>query len=105
MSYRRAIDLANRRLEVNPSDAETLTNVAWYHANLGEASEARDALAAAAPAAAEDPNHQYIAALVHVLLGDVDRARSALDKARSLGFPETIIEATPDFEGMALIGT
>ena len=105
VSYRRAIDLANRRLEVNPSDAETLTNVAWYHANLGEASEARDALAAAAPAAAEDPNHQYIAALVHVLLGDVDRARSALDKARSLGFPETIIEATPDFEGMALIGT
>jgi TolB-like protein/Tfp pilus assembly protein PilF/DNA-binding winged helix-turn-helix (wHTH) protein len=96
-SYSRAVTLANLQLEVNPNDAETLVNLAWYYANLGGPVAARNALEAARPKAITDAGQLYMIALVHSLLGDPAIAKQYLDLAASKGFPQAMIEATPEF--------
>jgi TolB-like protein/Flp pilus assembly protein TadD/DNA-binding winged helix-turn-helix (wHTH) protein len=102
-SYQRAIGLATRQLEVNPNDADTLTNVAWYYANLGDEQTAKGMLERARSLAPSDPGQPYVAALAYVLLDDMANAREALDLAVSRGFPRTIIEATPELENSPII--
>ncbi len=103
-SYQRAIGLASRQLEVNSNDADTLTNVAWYYANLGSMDTARDMLERALALAPADPQQDYMAALVYVLLDESDAAKQALDLAVSRGFPMSIIRATPELENSPIIG-
>ena len=95
-SYGKAIELANLRLEVNPEDAETLVNLAWYYANLGRPVASRDSLESAKPETLTDENQLYMVALVLTMLGDSASAAQYLEKAVSLGFSQAMIDATPE---------
>ena len=96
-SYERAVELANLRLEVNPRDTETLINLAWYYANLGQPVAARSTLDSAKPGSVSDPGQVYVIALVNAVLGDRGAALRARNRAASLGFPQAMIDATPEF--------
>jgi TolB-like protein/Flp pilus assembly protein TadD/DNA-binding winged helix-turn-helix (wHTH) protein len=96
-SYKRAIELANLQLEVNPNDPDTLVNLAWYYVNLGSRVSASSALQAANPKMISDPGQLYMTALVYTLLGDSATAEQYLEKAASRGFPQVMIDATPEF--------
>lgn len=100
-SYERAVELANLRLEVNPRDKETLLNLAWYYANLGRDVAARSTLESARPGSVSDPGQVYVIALVNAVLGDTDTALRARTRAASLGFPQAMIDATPEFADLS----
>jgi len=96
-AYERAVELANLRLEVNPRDSETLVNLAWYYANLERRAAAVNALESVNTRAVLDPGQLYMLALVHTVLGDTVLAGQYRERAVSLGFPQAIIDATPEF--------
>lgn len=104
-SYERAVELANLRLDVNPRDTETLVNLAWYYANLGRLPAARSTLESARPGTISDPGQVYVIALVNTLLGDSDAALRARTRAASLGFPQAMIDATPEFADLPANGS
>ena len=104
-AYERAVELANLRLEVNPRDKETLLNLAWYYANLGQEVAARSTLESADPGLVSDPGQVYVIALVHAALGDTETALRARKRAASLGFPQAMIDATPEFADLSANGS
>lgn len=97
-TYLRAIELAEAQLRINPRDAATLTNLAWYRANRGELDAAAERLVAAQALSPSDAAQQYVAALVYTVLEQPARARQAIENALASGFPKAMLEATPEFK-------
>jgi len=95
-SYGKAVELANLRLEVNSRDTETLVNLAWYYTNLGRKVAARNTLESANPYSVTDESLLYTTGLVYTLLGDSAAAALFLEKAAARGFPQAMIDATPE---------
>lgn len=100
-SYERAVELANLRLEVNPQDTETLLNLAWYYANLDREVAARSTLESAEPGSVTDPGQIYVIALVYAVLGNTEAAARARARAANLGFPQAMLDATPEFADLS----
>jgi TolB-like protein/tetratricopeptide (TPR) repeat protein len=97
MAYQKAADLAEVLLPANPEDAELLTNLAHYHARLGDDERASKYLARALFAAPDDYYAHYYAALVHL---EADRQQEALEEIRravALGYPKVLLAPDPQF--------
>lgn len=103
-TYLKAVELAMRQLEVNPGDDAVLTNLAWYHVNIGNLAEARRFLSRARALESSDAEQLYTSALVLTLLGEQGAAQAAMLKAMNLGFPAAIVEATPELGNIDLTG-
>jgi serine/threonine protein kinase/tetratricopeptide (TPR) repeat protein len=95
LAYRKAVSLAEQRLEVNPRDASVLSDIAGYYAMLGRRQEAFDYLNQALQLSErKDPNVLFEAAMIHNQFGETSIALRWLEKARTAGFsPATISEA------------
>lgn len=98
LSYEKAIELANLQLEVNPQDSEALVLLAWYYSNVGREVAARSTLDSADPNTVSDPTQLYMVGLTLILLGDSAVAGEFIDKALALGFPQAMIDATPELK-------
>jgi serine/threonine-protein kinase len=96
-AYRRALDLAERQLEVNPNDAETLADASKYGAMLGLAEEALEHLEHALELAPGNVDIQHTAAQVYLILGQRERALDLLEAAVTGGYPVDEIRANPLF--------
>ena len=97
MAYRKAADLAGELLPANPEDTELLTNLAHYHARLGDDEQATRYLTRALTAAPNDVYAHYYAALVHL---EADRQQQALDEIRravELGYSKDLLGLDPQF--------
>jgi tetratricopeptide (TPR) repeat protein len=99
-SYRRAIELVNERLAINPDDAEDLANLAAYLGNTGRAEEARRAAYRAMELAPEDPATHYFAAVAEIRGGSRDTALELLKSAVRHGYSVQLIAADPQFESV-----
>lgn len=97
MAYRKAADLAEGLLPANPEDAELLTNLAHYHARLGDDEKARQYLARALFAAPDDFYARYYAALVHLEAGREAEALEEIERAVALGYPRVLLAPDPQF--------
>jgi len=97
MAYRKAADLAEALLPANPEDAELLTNLAHYHARLGDDERARQYLARALFAAPDDFYAHYYAALVHLEAGREADALEEIERAVALGYPKVLLAPDPQF--------
>ncbi len=97
-AYRKAIELADARLEVNPHDAFTLAFSADYHAMLDEESTARQQMARAFDAAGTDAEVLFRAAILNNHFGDAEKTLDLLNKAVAAGYSRTVIRDTPDFD-------
>jgi tetratricopeptide (TPR) repeat protein len=97
-AYRRAIERAKARLEVNPRDAGILAFTADYYAMLGQGKEAREQLAQALELTSTDADVLFRAAILHNHFGDTEKTIEYLDKAVAAGFSPTVIRDTPDFD-------
>jgi len=97
-AYRQAIDLATEQLSVNPVDGDTLSNLAWYYANLDDIDEANRYLSSAEEVASEFAEQLFIIGITYQLLGDKEKARQALEESLSLGFPQVILDGTPELK-------
>jgi TolB-like protein/tetratricopeptide (TPR) repeat protein len=96
-AYREAANLAGEMLQANPNDVETLTNLAHYHARLGEDEQAMQYLAQALIAAPHDFYAYYYAALVHLEVGRRELALDAIQHSVELGYPAHLLRKDPQF--------
>ncbi|NNF15197.1 MAG: tetratricopeptide repeat protein [Gammaproteobacteria bacterium] len=104
-TYGKAIRLARAQLDVNPLDQSALINLAFYYANLGEAKQAGELLQQAGQKSRQNPEHEYMKALSYALLDQPEQASRSRALAISLGFPQTIIDVTPELQELALVET
>ena len=99
-TYRKAITLANERLNVNPRDTYVLGNLAKYHAMLDEKNAATSHLQKALALAPGDPKLLFTAALVHSRFGESSQGLEWLAKAVKAGFSPAAAQDDPVFENL-----
>ena len=99
-AYRRAIALAQQSLEVNPKDAVSWMQLAFYCERVGDAAHLDAYVGRARTLGANDPYVQYYGALLALERGDSAGALSGLEQAVALGYPPQLIRAAPDFASL-----
>jgi len=95
-NYRRALELADGELAVNPKHAVNQAQAAYYASRLGEKDRARRSIAAALAAGGGDYEAQYYVALAELGLGDPSTALVHARMARKLGYPESLMRVAPE---------
>jgi TolB-like protein/Flp pilus assembly protein TadD len=95
-AYRRALELVDGELAVNPQHAVNQAQAAYYLTRLGDRKRTRRCIAMALSAGENDSNVQYYVALAELGLGDASAALQHVRRARELGYPENLIKAAPE---------
>ena len=98
--YRHAAALAERRVGVNPKDANTWMQLAYYYARLGETARSAPCRARALTLGADDVFVQYYAALISLEEHNINTALDALHRAIDLGYPIAMVRAAPEFANL-----
>jgi len=98
--YRRAMALAQRSLEVNPRDAVTWIQLAYYSARSGDQDRAQRYASRALAIGSDDVFVHYYAALIALERRDSTTALKSLDRAVRLGYPAQLVRAAPDFTSL-----
>jgi serine/threonine protein kinase/Flp pilus assembly protein TadD len=96
-AYRKAIDAANAKLEVNPRDAFTLAYTADYYIMLGDKAKAESTLQKALTLAPDDADVRFRAAILYNHIGDKEKTLEFLKQAAAAGFSKSTMRDTPDF--------
>ncbi len=91
--FRNAIKLAVERLKVNPVDADTMSMLGHYHANVGEREQSLQYLAKATALAPQNFSVYYTSATALAALGDMNPAMQTLEKAIELGYAKHLVGA------------
>ncbi len=99
-AYRRALELFEDLLAVNPRDAELLTNAAHCHARLGNDAQASQYMEQAALGAPADPYVFYYASLVHLEAGRTAAALKDIRRAVELNYPLDQLRNDPQFKAL-----
>jgi eukaryotic-like serine/threonine-protein kinase len=99
-AYRRAIDLATKQFEVNPTDAVLLSYIAQYHAMLGEKQLALDGIGRALHLDPKSADVAFTAAIVYKQIGDLDSTFVMLKKAMAGGVSAATVHGTPNFSNL-----
>ncbi len=102
-AYKKAIELAEDVLRVNPSDADATVMLAHYYANIDESKRAKELLARALKLAPQSMYVCYDAAVTNVRLGETEEALAAIEHAVELGYPVDLLSL--DAGLVPLIGT
>lgn len=95
-SYRRALDLADGELAVNPRDAQNQAIAAYYATRLDDTKRARRGIEIALSEGNGDVYVQYYVALAELGLGNDSMALAHARRARELGYPEILMRAAPE---------
>jgi tetratricopeptide (TPR) repeat protein len=97
-AYRKAIELARARLEVNPKDSLALAFTADYYAMVDEEPQAREQMARALEIAPTDADVLFRAAILNNHFGVTAKTLQFLSKSVAAGYSRTVIRDTPDFD-------
>jgi len=95
-NYRRALELAEAELAINPKHAINQAQAAYYSSRLGDTKRARERIAVALTEGDDDNTVHYYAALVDLGLGDESQALEHAKRARELGYPGILMRAAPE---------
>lgn len=98
--YRRAIELAQERLNISRKDAQAMAAQAWYRARDEDTEQVEALLADALQIAPDDPEIIYYAALIRLQLGDTAQAMQQLRQAAAAGYPGFLLKASPDLKAL-----
>ena len=99
--FEKALQLAQKRLQVNPDDADTLALMAHYAASIGRREQALEYLAHADPLNSGDIRIQYGAVTALCRLGESERALEVLELALEGGYPLHMVRADPSLSVLA----
>ena len=99
-AYRKAIALAEAKLQVNARSARVLADVGSYHAMLEERQPALTRLRGALEIAPGNPDVRFKVALIYIQIGESNRALSWLEQAVAVGYSPAIIRDTPNFDSL-----
>ena len=100
VAYKRAIDLGEQLLVINVSNADALSDVAYYYSRTGEYEKALEMDAKARSQAPNDMYVYYNSALIHAGLGETDAALSALERAVELEYQRELLPVDPIIAGL-----
>jgi len=95
-TYRRALELVDGELAVNPQHAVNQAQAAYYATRLGEKKRARHCIAIALSEGEGNNYVHYYVALAELGLGDASKALAHARRARELGYPENLMRAAPE---------
>jgi eukaryotic-like serine/threonine-protein kinase len=99
-AYEKAAEAAQAQLEINPTNSEALGGLALYQAHLDRNSQAETNIAKALALAPKDSDLLFTSALVYELIGQRDRALTALDQAVKAGFSREEVEREPELRAL-----
>ena len=91
-AYLKAIELGEKLLDINQSDARTMAALAQYYAKTGNAQHASALLIQADDLEPRNMAVQYFSAVTNVSLGKEEAAVMAITKAVELGYPTEILQ-------------
>jgi serine/threonine protein kinase/tetratricopeptide (TPR) repeat protein len=94
-AYRKALQLGQERLRVNPRDSSLLGYMAYYYAMLDERENAQSFALKAISSGSGDPELFYSLALVFCKLGEKSQSITWLEKAIESGFSRATVQNTP----------
>ena len=95
-TYQRAIKLAEERKEVNPNDADVISNLAGYYSEIGERNKALALIQQALNKAPTNVQVMYGAATTYEKLGERETALHWIGKALENGYSRSEIEHQPE---------
>ncbi len=98
-AYRRALQLAKRRLTDLTTDVELRSRIALYHAKLGDTAAALDELGRIELDHA-DAALQVRAVVIFELAGKRPRAIETIRRVLAMGYPVAVIEDDPELEDL-----
>ena len=99
-AYRKAIDLGEKLLDINQSDAMTMALLAQYYAHTGDAGKAITLISEAEGLEPQSMYVQYFSAVTNASLGKNDPAVSAIKKAVNLGYPTRLLALDANLSAM-----
>jgi len=99
-TYRKAIELAEQQLKLNPSDASVLADLANYYSMLGERKQALALLDRALQLGHGDKELLFVAAGVYNQLRETGPALEFLSKALAAGYSRSVVGATASFDNL-----
>ena len=99
-SYSLARQLAEDSLLLNPVDALTTVSLAYYCAALGDAACAENNRVRALQLEPDNTEVNYLSALVHARLGNMQAASAATQRALDLGYPQALLVTDPLLEAV-----
>jgi TolB-like protein/tetratricopeptide (TPR) repeat protein/DNA-binding winged helix-turn-helix (wHTH) protein len=99
-AYRHAIALAERGLAVNPNDAVSLIQLAYYYSRVGDGDHAKLYAQRARRAGPDVVYVHYYGALIALQQHETATALDELQRALDLGFPVQLVRAAPDFAAL-----
>jgi tetratricopeptide (TPR) repeat protein/TolB-like protein len=97
--YRRAIELAERRLALNPQDVDARISLAEYYAKLGQPQQAA-AQMKRIPADLSDPHSLLLGAIVQAEVGDRNAALTWLERAAGRGLARPELQAWAELDAL-----
>jgi eukaryotic-like serine/threonine-protein kinase len=99
-AYRRAIELCEETIAVNPSDAAAHATLATCAAKLGDAKRARGSILRALELEPQNAAHAYEAAVIANVSGLEEEVLARLEQALRLGFNPDDVMADPEFANL-----
>ncbi|SRR5579871_416726 len=97
-AYRRARELAQDELRVNPREAKVAADLARFSARLGDGDAARSYLSQALSLAPDNGGVLLTAAFTRAQLGDRDGTLELIARAFAAGEPLSEVDDAPDFD-------
>src|SRR5262249_34353546 len=99
--YRKAIELCEQTLSVNPKDSAALRVLGMSQAMLNAKIAALTSIAKAIQAAPADPVNLYYAALIHAQFGEIKTTLDWVKKAIEAGATVAYIRDSPNLQFLA----
>lgn len=97
-AFEQGAALARDRMLRDPTDPENLTILAWAETMTGSIDQGIALAERARELAPADPFSYYYVGLIAFRAGDIEAARSALERAVDLGYPTALLAAEPYLE-------
>ncbi len=94
-SYRKALELADAELAINPKLAVNQALAAYYLTRLGDTTRAKERIAIALAEGESDNSVHFYAAVAELGLGNRTQALAHARRARELGYPDVLMRADP----------
>jgi serine/threonine protein kinase/Flp pilus assembly protein TadD len=97
-TYKTAISLAEKKLEINPNDPEVTSNLAGYNADIGDSLKALNLIRKAIYKAPDNVLVMYRAATTYENLGKREKALYWISQAIANGYSRSEIEHQPELK-------
>ncbi len=99
-TYKHAIKIAEEKLKINPNDAEVISNIASYCADIDDKTKSLNLIKKALKMAPESVDVMYRAASIYEHLGDREKALDWISKAIENGYSRSDIENQPELKDL-----